>query len=80
VRPRGAILSASGAGLLAIGCCAAPAQSAPATQLPLTGQEYAPLSASKLGFDQALRDKGRDWLAADQNACLTDTLGRQPRR
>jgi hypothetical protein len=41
----------------------------------LTGHEYALLSASKLGFDQALRDKGPNWPAAAQNACLSDTFG-----
>jgi hypothetical protein len=72
---RAGILSFLVAALLAVGCCAPPALAALPSPGTLTDHEFTLLSASRLGLDSALRNRGQNWTAAARNACLTLAFG-----
>jgi len=72
---RAAILSAIGAGLVAIGCYAPMALAASPAPGTLTDHEYTLLSAAELGLQQAVQDKGKSWSAAARTACLSTAFG-----
>lgn len=72
---RAGILAGAVAGLVALGCGAPPALAASPPRGMLTGNEYALLSAARLGLESALSERQPNWVAAAQNACLTVTFG-----
>lgn len=72
MRLRAGILSVVAAGLLALGCGAAPTLAAPPRDM-LTSKEYALLTASRMGLQSALTEKQPNWIVAAQNACGTLT-------
>lgn len=69
------MLSATAAGLVALGSCAPGALAASPPTGTLTNHEFTLLTAAKLGLDQALQNKGSNWQTAARNACLTVTFG-----
>lgn len=73
MRLRAGILSVATAVLVALGC-GAPSALAAAPPDMLSGNEYALLSAARLGLDSALSERQPNWVAAAQDACLTATF------
>lgn len=72
---RAGILSVAAAGVVALGCGAPPAVAASLPPGMLTANEYALLSAARLGLASALSERQPNWIAAAHNACLTVTFG-----
>ncbi len=72
---RAKVLSVVAAGLVALGCGAPSALAASPPPGTLTGNEYALLSAARLGLESALSERQPNWMVAVRNACLTVTFG-----